>query len=180
MLQGVKFKSMKYLFFLSFLLLMNCETVTDFQLSDCYISAKYIVHDEWTSPQITNCAEDISSFLEMKEYDCSFKLREKEFDIEDKYVYNQSGSATEFWDYKSEGPMIYKSENVDLDKFLDAEIGLSNNIVSIADEKKIIDNGETLIIEKIYFEEKLIVAQQTKELKKDNRRFIYEFQKRNE
>jgi hypothetical protein len=143
--------------------------------SEFKIVAKYVVLDEELSPDHVKCVEEIKEFLKMDVNDCSFLLDNKEFDIEEKFVLDNSGQLKEYWRYKPMGPLTYDLEDLRSDKKFSDMIG-ADKIKINSSPDQIFDSGDTLIIEKIYHEEKLIFVERKSELKNKQRRLIFEFE----
>ena len=139
------------------------------------IVAKYIVLDEELSPDHVKCEDEIKEFLKMDDLDCSFLLDNQEFDIEEKFVLDNNGQLKEYWNYKPMGPLTYDLKDLKADQKFSDLIGAGNiRITSSSDY--IFDSGDTLKIEKIYQEEKLIFVERTSELRNKHRRLIFEFE----
>lgn len=140
------------------------------------IIAKYVVHDEKHSPNLSKCSDLKNDFLVANKYDCTFTMEGYEFDIEDKYIFNEDGQFTEFWDYLSEGPVVSKIEKLKNDKNYLTSIDGENITVKWGINKKvIITERDTLKIDKIFPKYKLIWIEQDKETRKNGRRILIEY-----
>lgn len=142
--------------------------------SHVQIITKYQTLDENISPNHIKCSEEVKYFEEMNPYDCSFRLENFEFDIEEKFILDKNGNVKEYWTYKSEGPVIYKHHELKSDsKFLkyigDAEL----NIRLLENKNQIVDKEDTLTIEKIFPDEKLILMKKQGYAKKKGRRILF-------
>jgi len=157
-------------------LIQSCSKTIQQLPPNAKLSAKYVVLDETLSPGNVKCSEDIKAFDEMGENDCSFILKEFEFDIEDKFVLDDKGTVAEFWNYLSEGPVTYSINELKLDTSLFNSIGGNRLLVmSSSDGSAIIDSGDTMKIEQVFPDEKLVFVELDPSLKKNGRRFIYEY-----
>lgn len=47
-----------------------------------------------------------------KKNECTFTMDGYEFDIEAKYIFNEKGEFTAYWNYLSEGPVVSKIEEL--------------------------------------------------------------------
>ncbi|WP_338767973.1 hypothetical protein WAF17_06810 [Bernardetia sp. ABR2-2B] len=144
--------------------------------TDAYIVAKFVVLDEKLSPKNQNCVAEINNF---KKFDfhkhCSFLLEEMEFDIDEQYIFDKSGELIGYLDYKSEGAIIYSWENSE--NLSDWDSLYQNNKHSFLEDKKyIIDSSDTLEIERIFSDEKLIFTKRTQKQIEDSRRVIYQYE----
>ena len=158
------------------LLIFGCNTVENNLHVENTIIAKYELLDEELSPKRMNCEEKTLDFLRMGKFDCSFKLENREFDIEKKFVLDELGNGNEYWNYLSEGPVIYTLTELKADKNLFESLSIEKINVSIAKNGlQINDSGETLNIERIYKAEKLIFVVRNKETLKNNKRIIYQY-----
>ena len=157
-------------------LIFGCNTSENKLQLENTIVAKYELLDEELSPKHKNCEERIVDFLRMGKYDCSFKLDNYEFDIEKKFVIDELGNINEYWNYLSEGPVIYTLAELKSDKNLFESLSIKKTNVSISKNGlQINDSGETLNIERIYKTEKLIFVVRNKETLKNNKRIIYQY-----
>ncbi len=144
--------------------------------SNIQITTKYQTLDEMISPNHHKCSDEIKEYKKMGKYDCSFQIENFEFDIEKKYILNKSGNLKEYWTYKSEGPLTYNREELESDpKFLKSIGGLKLNIKFLENGQQILDGGDTLTIEKIFQEEKLILMKKKSDFKKNGRRTLFEY-----
>ncbi len=168
-------KNIQILFIL--LVILGCNKKEKNTLSSStQIIVKYKTLDEWMSPKHIKCSDKIKEFKKMGKYDCSFQLRNFEFDIEEKFILNKNGNIKEYWWYKSEGPLTYKIEELESDpRFLEGIGGAELNIKLLENRQQILDKGDTLIIERIFTEEKLILIKQKGDVKKDRRRILFEY-----
>ena len=139
------------------------------------IVAKYVVLDEELSPDHVKCEDDIKEFLKMDDLDCSFLVDNQEFDIEEKFVIDHNGRLKEYWDYRPMGPLIYDLKELIADQKF-AELIRADKIRITSSSDYIFDSGDTLKIEKIYQEEKLIFVERNSDLRNKHRRLIFEFE----
>ncbi len=140
------------------------------------ITAMYIVHDEKHSPNLSKCSDIKNDFLVASKHPCTFTMEGYEFDIEDKYILNEHGELTEFWNYLSEGPVVSKIEELKNDKNYLKSIGGEHITVKWGINKKvIITEKDTLKIEKIFPTYQLIWIEQNEETKKNGRRILIEY-----
>lgn len=146
--------------------------------ADAKIIAKYRVLDEELSPIHEKCGEEVKDFLKMQEYECSFLLNEDEFDIERKWLVDKRGQVHEFWRYLAEGPLVYSHSDIMNDWGLkeDEVIAIGSQIRLSEDLQYVIDNEDSLWIERYFLTEQLIFTQRPEELKRDRRRLIFEYQ----
>jgi hypothetical protein len=163
----------------SFLLLMlalSCQSIVDTIPEHMVISSKYIVLDENKSANHVKCNNNTPPFLKMEESDCSFKLRNMEFDISRKFKIDKQGKIIEFWRYLPEGPLVYTLNDIVKDKGIEEEIEYQKFAVKISNDRRwIIDNIDTTEIETIFIEEKLILMKQNNKLQKKGLRIIYSY-----
>ncbi len=154
----------------------GCST-TDIKIPEnAKIIAMYIVHDEEHSPNLTKCSGTKKDFLIASKYDCTFTMEDFEFDIEDKYIFNDQGEFTEFWNYLSEGPVVTKIEKLKSDKNYLSSIGGENITAKWGINKKlIITEKDTLKIEKIFPKYKLIWIERDSETRSRGRRILIEY-----
>ena len=76
----------------------------------------------------------------------------------------------------AEGPLTYNIQELKSDeKFLESIGGSELNITFLKDGIHILDKGDTLEIEKIFPEQKLILIKQSEEMEKDGRRLLFEY-----
>lgn len=159
--------------FLSF----SCASQKDYTISqNAFVVSKYLVLDEKLSPQITNCARAIPDFKDF-DNDCSFLLDKMEFDVQEKYNVDTYGKLKEYLRYKSEGALFYTLEDLKTDTIYYNSLGLKNfNLAFSEDKKYIIDSSDTLEIERIFPNEKLIFTKRTSKQIEDKRRVIYQYE----
>lgn len=139
------------------------------------IIAKYKVLDEVMSVKHFHCREEVKSFKEMDRYDCSFKLDNDEFDIMEKYTYDDNGNVKEYWNYYPEGPLIYTMEDFLNDPKLMKSMNIDGLSVSLLDSNKVIDAKDTLIIERI--RDNLIFVVRNQEMVDKHIKYLYELHK---
>lgn len=109
----------------------------------------------------------------MEEYDCSFLINKTEYNLREKFLYDLSGKINSYWIYKSEGPVIFS--RIDLS-------GDDKYVKSIGADKtpKIVDNkiaygADTLRIEMINDEYKLIFMELDRKVDRVRLRTIYKY-----
>ncbi len=159
------------------IVVLSCNSVPDVVPATATLKAKYLVLDEKLSPQIIKCSEDIPNFLNMKEDDCSFKLGNSEYDIEEKYLVDKSGKISEYWVYHSEGPERFSLNKIKKDSILSIALLNDKQVITFTKDKKaIIDAKDTFEIEKVFLEEKMLVVKSKKNIPIRSRKFIYQFQ----
>lgn len=158
-------------------ILFACSTTPDVVPVSAKMKAKYLVLDEKLSPQIIKCSENISNFLQMKPDECSFKLGNSEFDIEEKYLLDKNGNISEYWVYHSEGPERFNLNKITQDSVLSTALLKENNGVKFTKDRKfVVDKTDTFEIEKVFLEEKMVVVKSKKHIPIRSRKFIYQFQ----
>ncbi|WP_299097646.1 hypothetical protein [uncultured Winogradskyella sp.] len=124
------------------------------------ISVKYRVLDEKISPNNRNCSDKSVPYLKLENNDCSFSIGNYEFDIEKKYLIDNNGNLKEFWTYLSEGPLTYSVDELNQDmKFKKHENLEKFNVRISKNRTEIIDAKDTLKIEQIFKNEKLILIE---------------------
>ena len=157
--------------------ILSCNKEVNHVLDEnTQIKVKYQTLDETISPNHSKCSDEIRDFKKMGKYDCSFQIENFEFDIEKKYILNKNGNIKEYWIFKSEGPLIYNIKELKLDpKFLKSIGGNELNIGLLKNGHQILDGGDTLTIEKIFLEEKLILMKKKRDTKKNKRRILSEY-----
>lgn len=144
--------------------------------TDAYIVSKFLVRDEFSSPKITTCPHEIPDFKEFTN-ECSFLLAGMEFDIQQRFNVDRNGVLEEFLTYKSEGALHYSLKNLEAYTTYYNNLGLKDFNLSFSKDKKyIIDSFDTLEIERIFPNEKLIFTKRTQKQIEDNRRVIYQFE----
>lgn len=166
-------KNLQLIFF--FLATISCNQIKQESLaSNIQIITKYQTLDEERSPNHHKCSEEIKTFTKMDKYDCSFRLGNFEFDIEKKFNLDESGNLREYWTYLPEGPLTYNLTQLKSDpKFLKSIGGTELNIHLLENNNQIIDKGDTLTIEKIFPNEKLILIEKKGNTKINGRRIIF-------
>lgn len=173
---------MKHLFLkilCCFIFLWGCEQKEDPLLnSSIQLITLYQVLDEHISPQHAKCSyEDPKKFMEMDKYACSFKLKDYEFDLEEKFILDASGNLEEYWTYKSEGPLTYSKQDLVSDpKFLDHIGGMNLNVKFDSKEKVILSRNKKLIIEKVFPNQKILLIKSDEKVIKKGRRILFEYQ----
>lgn len=160
-----------FLFFLT-----GCTTENITLPENAKIKAMYVAHDEKHSPNLSKCSDIKNDFLVASKHACTFTMEGYEFDIEDKYIFNERGELTEFWNYLSEGPVVSKIEKLKNDKNYLTSIGGEHITVKWGINKKvIITEKDTFKIEKIFPTYQLIWIEQDQETKKNGRRILIEY-----
>ncbi len=141
------------------------------------VISKIITMDEEVSPNFFYC--DIGSgilrnFEEISEEDCSFKINKLEFDLRQRFFINSEGKLKEYWWYRAMGVMTYSEEELKNDpKFLKYIGGENYKISLIENNTKLIENQDTLKIEKIFEKPKLIMIDKIN--CKNDQRIFYEY-----
>jgi hypothetical protein len=144
-------------------LIIGCKSNETKVIKTYSVTEMYKVWDEGNSPKRTNChTGKVESFLIMNEYSCSFKIDENEYDIIEKFVF-ENGELKEYWNYKSEGAdILSRTELLSDQKYWNLINGDSLKYVYSNVEKSVLLNDEKLIkIEKIDFENGLIFLERT-------------------
>jgi len=159
------------------IIIIGCDKVEKNTFSsNIQIVTKYITLDEKLSPNHSKCSDEVKGYKEMGKYDCSFQVEGLEFDIEEKYLLDDNGNIKEYWTFKSEGPLTYKVEELKSDpKFLKSIGGAKLNIKLLENRKQIMDKGDTMTIERIFQEEKLILIMKKASTKRTDRRILLEY-----
>lgn len=124
------------------------------------------------SPHHINCDREVKLFKQMDSADCSFIVDNKEFDIQEKFVLDDNGKWKEYWIYKSEGPLTYTVEDLTNDTRLKELIQIDNLDVRLLGIMRVIDTGDTLVIDKI-IDNVVFVKRDQKEVK-NHIRYLYE------
>ena len=164
-------------FIFTTVLLVAC-TKTPPQLPEgIVLIAKYIVLDEDLSPNhCWRCPEEVKPFEEMGDYGCSFTLGKYEFDMDDKFVLDEHGGISEFWNYLGEGPAIHTKKTFESDQKYFEYIGGPDFYVNIADGgSAIYDSGDTVVIDQIFPKQKLILMERKVGYEREGRRVIFEY-----
>jgi hypothetical protein len=136
------------------------------------IVARYRVLDEVMSPHHVNCDSESKLFKQMRSTDCSFIVDSNEFDIIEKFVLDDKGKLKEYWTYKSEGPLTYTVEDLMNDEKLKELIKNDRLRIQLLGTSKIIDTGDTLIVDRI-IDNVVFVKQDQREAGK-HIRYLYE------
>lgn len=139
------------------------------------ILARYEVVDGSMEQNLHYCSNDIMAFKEMNHYDCSFSIGEVEYNIREKYVFGNKGETIEYWSYKSEGPIIYEAEELSNDPEFVSYIDLPSLPVRIIDNKYIWFK-DSMAIDYVLEDEKLIFMEVDGTSNEPSRRVIYEFE----
>lgn len=148
-------------------LIENIQLVTQYQVLDEHISPKHV-----------RCSfDDPKKFEEMEEYDCTFKVEEYEFDLEEKFILDDQGNLKEYWTYKSEGPLTYSKQDLLEDpRFLDYIGGDKLNVSLDKKNSVIYSKGNKLFIERVFPKQKLILIKSDEKLVKQGRRLLFEYE----
>lgn len=142
---------------------VGCESNVTKVTKKYSVTEMYKVWDEENSPQLTNChMGEVESFLMMNDNSCSFKINKEEYDLIEKFVF-ENGELKEYWNYKSEGAdILSRTELLSDQKYWNLINGDSLKYVYSNVEKSVLLNDEKLIkIEKIDFENGLIFLKRT-------------------
>lgn len=138
------------------------------------IVARYEVIDGSIERNLNYCADEVRAFKEMNQFDCSFSIGTIEYDIREKYVFGNKGETIEYWDYKSEGPIVYKGEDFREDPKLASYINFVASPVRLFDDKYIWYK-DSIAIDYILHDQKLIFMEVQRENDRPKRRIIYEY-----
>jgi hypothetical protein len=158
---------------LLFFLLIGCSKV---KLSEqVIISERFEVLDESTSKEQIWCEEVVKDFLEINEYDCSFKIDGIEYDIRKRVFIGMNGKLMEYWTYRSEGPVTYSMDDLKSDPKFFESTGLKDFNLNLLNNITIATSIATLEIDQIHPEYKLIVCKQNENLEKRKSKIIYKY-----
>lgn len=138
------------------------------------IVARYEVIDGSIERNINYCIDEARAFKEMNQFDCSFSIGKIEYNIREKYVFDSKGETIEYWDYKSEGPIVYKSEDFRGDTKLASYVSFVAFPVRLFDNKYIWYK-DSIAIDYILQDQKLIFMEVQRGNDRPNRRIIYEY-----
>ncbi len=116
---------------------------------------------------------EIAEFRKMNEYDCYFLIGNLLFTIREKFILNEKGNLIEYWNYLPEGQLTYNLTELKNDpKFLKSIGGSEPNIKILENENQVINMKDTLEIETIFTEQKLILIKGNK----SKSRILFEYQ----
>jgi hypothetical protein len=173
-MQRLLFESSAFFTFLYLILvLMGCsqtKSTEKFVMTD-----RFEVLDENASNAQTWCETDVKDFLEMSYNDCSFKIEEIEYDIRRRIIIENDGELKEYWYYGSEGPITYSRKELTNDPIFFESTGLKKFKLSQLDGKRITSSIDTLEIDQIHRQYKLIVCKQSDALRRKNLKIIYKY-----
>ena len=141
------------------------------------ITAKYVTLDDVASREGVWCEIDtIRFFRDMKVSDCIFKLQDLQFKIDDKFRIGEDGRLLEYINYLPMGPLSYDTSQLKADPLLTKSLNIGLFRVQIsADKTQIIDHLDPCDIEKIYFEDRVVLMKQNDSLRRTHRRILYQF-----
>jgi hypothetical protein len=162
----------RYYIVLTLIIFFGCNNVEVPENSK--IVAKYVVLNEQISPLTKACAEDSpKQFTKMNSWDCSFKLEEYTFDVEKKLTLNDNGNMIKMAILPIEEYIDYTKYGISKDTTDYKKISGNDIIIKLSESRKtIVDYPDTLVIEKVFPNEKLIFVENTK-IK--GKRFIYQY-----
>lgn len=140
-----------------------------------HLIAKYVVRDENVSPDFHHCSHEIKEFVKMDIHDCSFLLANQEFDIHEKFILDRSGKLKEYWVYRPMGPLTYDLSDLRADKKF-SDLIRADKVKIKSSSEQIFDSGDTLKIEKIYYDEGLILVEKNPDQTEKQQRLIFEFE----
>jgi hypothetical protein len=160
------------------IILVSCSGQVEKQVPvNARIIAKYRLLDEYMSPEITKCGNDIrKEFLESGRYECAFKLSGLEFIIEKKYIVDRLGELKEYWPYHAEGPEILTRKELARDSSFARSEGLNGFYLSLVNRSAVVDGRDTVAITRVFPKEKLIFTTRSARDSADGRRIIYQYQ----
>ena len=125
------------------------------------IIAKYTVwQGEKNVVRFVNCHQNkITEFRKMNKYDCYFYIGDFLFTIREKFILNEKGNLNEYWHYLPEGQLTYSLTELKTDpKFLNSIGGFEQGIRILENGTQIINMKDTLTIDTIFTEQKLILT----------------------
>lgn len=138
---------------------------------------KYQTLDEIRSPKHSKCSEKILPFRQIGRTDCSFTVDNLEFDIEKKYVLDSVGNTIEYWSYKAEGPVIATKNDLYQDtSILNYRPGTKRLVNVLDNGSQIVDKGDTLMIQRVFRAQQLILMKKKGYAKENGRRILYQYQ----
>ena len=138
------------------ILFLNFSVVNTELTPNSIIVTRYQVIE---NQYLEKCSHETRDFLKMKKYDCAFFINGSKFTIVNKIEFDSSQKLASFWRYLPEGPLIDSKSELDKDISLLNYYKLNNYSAKInLDFKSIIEQNDTLKIEKIFEIEKLILV----------------------
>lgn len=165
------------LFIFALLFLSNCSVNQENYTipKDAYIISKYSTFDEIG---FKLCADDSPNFEDFNyEKDCAFILDEKEYGLSRQFRANNKGEFIEYVHYLPEGSLFHSLKDLEADTTYYNLLGLKNFNLSFSEDKKyIIDSSDTLEIECVFPNEKLIFTKKTSKQIENKRRVIYQYE----
>lgn len=173
-LNFTKIQMKKLLYFLPLVLFINCEPKIGIP-ENSKLVARYTVFDEYISPRLNVCPGDTIPAFSDNSHDCLFRLDTLLFETEFRIGLNDEGNMKTL-------DMHSVTKNIDYERFglekdttnWDTANGKDFWIRLPKQRDKIIDGIDTLEIERIFPNEKLIFVERRNE--KKGRRFIYQYE----
>ncbi|MEM1219472.1 MAG: hypothetical protein AAGH79_11185 [Bacteroidota bacterium] len=120
------------------------------------------------------CSHEIKPFRAMDVYDCSFTVAQIQYDLRNKFLFDERGKVASYWSYKAEGPVIHTLEDLTDDPDYLKYIGGDDLKVRVV-EGMIIESSDTLWVEHIASKENLLFMKPQKG-DKAGKRIIYKYQ----
>ena len=150
------------------------ETITELALpKQLRFSSRMTVVDGSTDNNLNYCEGQIEMYSEMGQYDCSFTIEAIEYNLRSKFIYDSTHQLNAYWSYRSEGPVVYNSENILNDPILAASIGADK--IPMIHGNSIIFGDDTTQIESINEKYKLLFMERDLTKKGVKFRIIYEY-----
>lgn len=163
-----------FLIILIVILIFGCNEDKNELPESSVLTAKLKVYNENLSSNLYNCSGERVQYSKMQENDCSFLIGNYRFVILRKYLIDNYGNLKELWVYHSEGPVTYSKKELNQDpKFVEYENIENFNVQITKNRTEIIDSNDTLKIEEVFKNEKLILIE-NKNNDKERILFSYE------
>lgn len=164
----------KKVYLICFLSLISCKQKNKIP-QDSYIITRYTVFDEIISPKLNVCPSDsIYNFTENNGEDCLFRLEENIFEVEFKITLSTKGHMIKLDQHSVTNKIDYKKFGIVKDSTDYRKVKGDDFFIRFSKSKnEIIDGIDTLTIEKIFPNEKLIFVENTNA--KKGRRHIYQY-----
>ncbi len=162
-----------FIYLITISLLISCKQ-NELPLHS-HIITKYIVFDENITPKLNVCEDTIKSFKDSTSYGCIFKLNEKIFEIEYAVTINEEGHMVKYESHSVNDNIEYKKLNIQPDMWSTQNLNGRDFWIRLSEARdKIIDGKDTMDIEDVFENEKLVFVK-SKGAKK-GRKFIYRYQ----
>lgn len=164
----------RLLYFLPLILFINCEHKIEIPENSKLI-AKYTVFDEYISPNLNVCPGDTILAFNDSNGDCIFRLDTLLFETEFKQGLNDQGYMSTLDSHTVTKNIDYKKFGIEKDTTNWEKVRGNDFWIRFSEQHdKIIDGIDTLEIQRVFPNEKLIFVESRNE--KKGRRFIYEYE----